>query len=88
MKLPWTRTWPGNPNRKDDGTVAKKHLFHPHDVLRVYRIVGGPQNGQWYWTASRLKPVPGGVPKGFSWSGYGNTKEEAQDAAEAAYFGE
>ncbi|MFC3693144.1 hypothetical protein [Chenggangzhangella methanolivorans] len=83
----WTRTWPNDKNRVEDGHVPARLLDTECDVLRVFQIIGGPQNGLWYWVSARLKPAG---DDGKRWpsnhDGFCATKEEAQAAAEHAYL--
>lgn len=86
MTRPWTVTF-DDPN---DGCVRAKHLDHSTDVMRVMLRAGGPQSGRWFWTVSRLPPNPDGsyaMAKCRNASGYEETKEAAQRAAEEAYAG-
>ena len=64
-------------------------LDSPNDVMRVFQIIGGPQNAEWFWTISRrgvnYRDDDG---RRVNRDGFCATKAEAQAAAEEAYLGE
>jgi hypothetical protein len=70
FRLLWRQTWPDEP---DDFTARSGDGF-----CRMYRVWGGPQNGNWFWTASRTHQIG---------TGYGERAREAALAAEAAFHG-
>ncbi|MBZ8133199.1 hypothetical protein [Afifella sp. IM 167] len=47
MRLEWRRTWPDEPNRRED-FVARCRAGY----CRVYRTANGPPGRQWYWCAA------------------------------------
>lgn len=87
LRFTWVRTWPDDRERVQDGHVPSNHLAFESDVLRVFQVVGGPQNDLWYWTSSRLKPADADGQRRLSnHHGYCETKKEAQEAAEKSYL--
>jgi hypothetical protein len=89
LRFMWVRTWPGDRPRVDDGHVPQRALDSPTDVLRVFQIIGGPQNAQWFWTVSRLGAVAAdGLRRPPAAMAFCATKGQAQEAAEEAYLGE
>ncbi|KZK85751.1 hypothetical protein PsAD46_03342 [Pseudovibrio sp. Ad46] len=72
-RLKWRRSWPDTP---DDGTA--KDPNRPDANLRTYKEhrPNGP-GVQWYWVANDLALIEQGLA---------NSKEEAQQEAERAYF--
>ena len=85
----WVRTWPGDRRRVDDGHVPQRVLDSPTDVMKVFQIIGGPQNAQCFWTVSRLGPAAAyGLRRPTNRDGFCATKEQAQAAAEEAYLRE
>ena len=87
LRFRWYLTWPDDARAIDDGYVRGSQLGSSADVLRVRLMEGGPMGGQWAWNCSRLKPADADGLRRYSTSdGYCDTKEEAQEAAEAFYF--
>lgn len=83
----WARTWPDDRRRADDGHVPSRQLSTETDVLRVFQVVGGPQNGLWYRTTSRLNHADAdGLRRPSNHDGFCVTKAKAQEAAEGAYL--
>ena len=76
--LKWRRTWPGRQyplGSEDDYTASPDD--RPHAYCRIYRVICGPQDGRWLWTAAEYRQLG---------SGYEKTPRLAAAAAERALF--